>query len=365
VPLSPQAPTLNLPSSERLDDDEGGALRALVYEGPMRMTLRQVDDPQPEAGEILVAVRASGICGSDVHGFAGTTGRRQPPLIMGHEVAGTVAAVGPDIESVAPGDRVVLRSILPCGDCAACRAGRTNVCLRRRSLGIHIPGGYADSVKVPAVMAERLPDAIDWELGPMIEPLAVAMHAVNMTPFEMMDSVVIIGAGTIGLLSLLVARRRGAGTLIVIDLNERRLALARDLGADLALSGADGDVVDAVRAASSGEGAHAVLEAVGLSTTARQSVAMARNGGQVTWVGNLEPKVEIDMQELVARELTVQGAYGSSEEFPLAIAALESMGAEVRRLIERTAPLDDGPRLFGELATGELDAVKVVLTPRA
>jgi L-iditol 2-dehydrogenase len=228
-----------------------------------------------------------------------------------------------------------------------------------------MPGGYADAVKVPAVMAERLPDAVDWDLAAVVEPLSVAMHAVNVAQLEAIDRVVIIGAGTIGLLSLLVARRGGVGTLIVVDVNERRLALATDLGADLALNGADGDVVDAVRAASDGQGADAVLEAVGRGTTARQSLRMARNGGRVTWVGNLEPKVEINMQELVARELTVQGAYGSGEEFPLAIEALEPMAAAVRRLIERTAPLDHGPRLFGELATGELDAIKVVLTPRA
>jgi L-iditol 2-dehydrogenase len=340
-------------------------MRALVYEAPWRMALREVGDPQPGPGEVVVGVYASGICGSDVHGFTGTTGRRQPPLVMGHEVAGTVEAVGEGVTGFLRGDRVVLRSILACGSCSTCRAGRPNICLHRRSLGIHLPGGYAEAVCVPAAMAEPLPDGLDWELAAMIEPLSVAMHAVNLTPFELMDSVVIIGAGTLGLLSVLTARLRGAGTLIVVDVNPRRLAIAEELGAAIALNATETDVQAVVRDATGGHGAGAVVEAVGLEATAAQSISLARAGGHVTWIGNLQPRVELGMQEVVTRELTIQGAYGSNEEFPLAAAALERFGGEVRRLIEHRAPLEDGPRLFTDLANGELDAVKVIVSPRA
>ena len=339
-------------------------MRALVYEAPWQLSLREVDDPRPGPGEAVVSVYASGICGSDVHGFTGATGRRQPPVVMGHEVAGAVAAIGAGVDGVATGDRVAVRSILACGRCATCSAGRHNVCLNRRGLGIHVAGGYADELVVPAAVLVPLPDRLDWDVAAMAEPLSVAMHAMNLTPVQIMGTVVVMGAGTLGLLSMLAARWRGAGTVIVVDVNPRRLALAQELGAHLTVNAADDDVPATVRQATDGRGADAVLEAVGVAATARQSLLVARTGGHVTWIGNLEPAVEIPMQEVVTRELTVRGAYGSNEEFPLAVAALEGLGPEVRRLIEHRAQLEDGPRLFTALANGELDAVKVILAPR-
>jgi L-iditol 2-dehydrogenase len=342
-------------------------VKALVFEGPWEMPLRERPDPQPSAGEVVVSVRAAGICGSDVHGYIGSTGRRTPGVVMGHEASGLVALVGDGVTSVRPGDRVALRSVLSCGECDWCRAGRPNICERRRGLGMHLDGAYAECVKVPEALVASLPDALSFEQGALIEPLAVAMHAVNITPVALMDRVAIIGAGTIGLLTLLAVRLRGAGRTAVTDRSAHRLEMARALGADVAVDVGAGDPVAAVREALGGRGADAVFEAVGSSPTVQQSLSVVRAGGHVTWIGNSEPRVELGMQDLVTKEVTLRGAYayGSDAEFDRAAEALAAGLLDVRPLIERVAGLSEGPGLFREIAEGRLAAVKVILAPES
>ena len=336
-----------------------------MFRGPGEMPVEDRPDPVPGPGEVVVAVRASGICGSDVHGFAGATGRRRIGVVMGHEAAGEVIEVGPDVTSSRVGDRVVLRSILACGRCERCRHGQPNICEARQGLGMHLDGAYAERTLLPEAMLLPLPDTLSYEDGALVEPLAVAMHAVNITPFELMDFVVIIGAGAIGLLTVLAARQRGAGSIIVTDRDPHRLGVARMLGADQTIDVGLTDPIPAVAAATNDRGADAVFEAVGIAATVAQSVAAARPGGQVTWIGNSAPEVELPMQTLVTRELTVRGAYGFVDEFEQAADALAAGWIDARRLIECVAPLEDGPDLFRQLAAGSLSAVKVVLTPNA
>lgn len=338
-------------------------MKALVFTGAGEMPLQERPDPKPGNGEVVVAVRAAGICGSDVHGFLGATGRRRPGLVMGHEASGDVVATGPDVTSAKEGDRVALRSILPCGRCERCRRGQPNICRDRQGMGMHFDGAYAEQVLVPDSLLLPLPDTLSYEHGALIEPLAVAMHAVNRTPFELMDFVVVIGAGAIGLLTLLAARLRGAGSIVVTDVSSHRLEVARALGADLTIDVGSTDPVAAIAAATEGRGADAVFEAVGVGATVAQSLAVARAGGQVTWIGNSAPVVELPMQALVTGELTVRGAYGFVEEFEQAADALAAGWIDVRPLVERVAPLEEGPELFRRLGDGSLAAVKVVLTP--
>jgi L-iditol 2-dehydrogenase len=340
-------------------------MKALVFEGPWKMPLRDRPDPIPSAGEVVVTVRAAGICGSDVHGYIGSTGRRTPGVVMGHEASGVVALVGAGVSSVRVGDRVVLRSLLSCGRCESCLAGLPNVCLRRRGLGMHLDGAYAERVLVPEALVAALPAEVSFDQGAMVEPLAVAMHAVNITPIELMGRVAIVGAGTIGLLTLLAARLRGAGRIVITDRSAHRLEMARALGADVVVDVEAGDPVAAVIAALEGRGADAVFEAVGSSPTVQQSVSMVRPGGQVTWIGNSEPRVELGMQDLVTKELTLRGsyAYGTDREFDRAIEALAAGRINVQPLIEKIAPLEEGSDLFRQMAEGKLPAVKVILAP--
>lgn len=327
------------------------------------MPLEVRHDPKPGPGDAVVAVRASGICGSDVHGFTGSTGRRRVGVVMGHEAAGEIVEVGDGVMSVRSGDRVVLRSILSCGRCDRCVHGQPNVCPDRQGLGMSFDGAYAEQVVVPAALLVPLPDVLSFEGGALVEPLAVALHALAITPLAPEHSVAIVGAGAIGLLTLLAVRRHGAGTVLVTDRDPHRLALARSLGADVVVDVANEDPVAAVLAATGGRGADVVFEAVGIAPTVAQSIATVRPGGQVTWIGNSAPEVPLSMQQLVSRELTIRGAYTFVGEFDEAIAALADGSIDARQLIEHVAPLEDGEDLFRQLAAGSLPAVKVVLTP--
>jgi L-iditol 2-dehydrogenase len=228
---------------------------------------------------------------------------------------------------------------------------------------MQLDGAYAERVAVPEAMADPIPDSLSFEDAALVEPLAVAMHAVDLAPFGPADTVAIVGAGPIGLLTLLAVRRRGAGRILVTDRDPHRLGLARALGADEAIDVAAGDPVERVLAATDGKGADAVLEAVGIAPTVAQSIAIARPGGTVTWVGNSAPEVPVAMQQVVTRELTIRGAYGFVEEFAMAIDALAAGWPDAHRLIERTASLEEGEALFRDLAAGTVPAVKVVLEP--
>lgn len=338
-------------------------MKALVYEGAWQMPLREVPTPAPAPGELLVQVRAVGICGSDVHGYMGTTGRRTPPIIMGHEVSGVVVENGGETTRFRPGDRVVIQPLLTCGVCPNCRSNHSNICLNRGGLGMTRHGAYAEWVSVPESMLHALPDELDWEQGAMVEPLAVALRAVNLTPLSLMDSVIIIGAGPIGLLTLVAARLKGAGVVIMTDLSPHRLELARSLGADVTINVGDSDPLAIVQDHTGGLGASAVIEAVGINATVQQSLALARSGGHITWIGNSQPEVTVNMQSIVTRELTIRGAYGFNDEFTAAIEALRCGRVDIRPLIEKRAPLEAGVELVHSLATGTLDAAKVILNP--
>ncbi len=339
-------------------------MKALVYEGPWQMPLREVPEPEPGPEDVIVAVRAVGVCGSDVHGFTGSSGRRIPPMIMGHEFSGEIHAVGSAVTTHKPGDRVVVQPIITCGQCVNCLAGLPNICINRRGLGMmNTNGAYAELVRVPQQLLYDLPAEVPWEHGALVEPLSVAMHAVNQTPIQLMDTVLILGAGTIGLMTLLACRLKGAGTIIVSDLSAHRLAAARQLGADVAVNPAQEDLGDIVRQYAGPAGAPVVLEAVGVTATARQSLELVRPGGHVTWIGNAAPTVEIPMQQIVTREVTVRGVYAFNVEFGRAIEAIRSGRVDVSPIIERIAPLAEGPQIAHDLAKGTLDAIKVVLKP--
>lgn len=338
-------------------------MRALMYEGPWQMPLRDIPAPDPEPDQVVVAVRAAGICGSDVHGFTGSTGRRTPGIVMGHECSGAIAALGENVAAYAVGDRVVVQPLHRCGSCAMCRSGRGNICQNRTLIGMHTHGAYAEAVSVPQDQLFRLPDDLSYEHGAWAEPLSVALHAVAITPLDLMDTVVVVGAGPIGLLTAQVARRRGAGTIIVTDRNDHRLAVARELGANLVVNIAETDPVAEVQRATDGLGADVTFEAVGITPTVQQALAVTRAGGAITWIGNSAPEVTLNMQQVVTHEITIRGTYGFDREFGQAIELLRTRQIDVEPLIERVAPLDAGPQLFDDLARGTLDSIKVILQP--
>jgi len=343
-------------------------MKALVYTGPLRLEYTDLPDPVPGASEALVRVRAVAICGSDVHGYTGTTGRRIPPVIMGHEASGVIEAVGPGAEARVLGTRVTFDSILWCGDCPRCRAGRTNLCDKRQTFGVSTPsfcrdGAMAEYVVVPTRLLHRLPDAVPFDAGAMVEPAAVGMHAARISGIEPGDLVVVVGAGLIGNLAMQAAKTLGAGVVAIADVVPERLDLARRLGADVVIDSRSDEPATVLEQATGRRAADVVLEAVGIQATIDTATALTRAGGSLTLIGNVRPRIEQDLQGIVSGELTIRGSSASAGEFPDCIERIADGRLRVAELIGRTQPLAEGQQAFDTLHRGKPGLMRIVLHP--
>jgi L-iditol 2-dehydrogenase len=343
-------------------------LKALVYTKPY--SFKYSDFPNPAVGDddVLVRVKACGICGSDVHGFTGKTGRRIPPLIMGHEAAGIVEGLGKNVSGFEKGDRVCFDSTVYCNKCEACRAGFFNRCDKRQVLGVSVPefkrhGAFAEYVAVPWWIVAKIPDELSFVHAALLEPASIGTHAANRAPITNDDTVVVIGAGTIGLFILQAARLRGAARVIAVDINEFRLDIAKKLGADKLINPLKSNLTEAILQETEGKGANVTLEAVGYTKTFADAVSVTRMGGYIVAVGNLEKKAEFDLQQLVAKEHTFTGSYASSGEFRDCIGLVASGRINVRPLISDILPLKKGPDAFDRLLKAEENLLKIVLEP--
>ncbi len=343
-------------------------MKALVLKEYRRFAVEDVPRPRLQPDEVLIRVRACGICGSDVHGMDGSTGRRIPPLIMGHEAAGEIAEVGPAVDGWRPGDRVTFDSTVYCGRCWHCRRGEVNLCDERRVLGVSCAeyrrdGAFAEYVAVPARIVYRLPNNLSFEQAAMAEAVSVAVHAVARTPLPPGSTVAVVGAGMIGLLLIQVLKAAGCGRIIAIDLDEGRLKLARRLGAIVELKAGSPDLVEAVFQLSDGRGVDAAFEVVGVAAALKTAIECVRKGGSVTLVGNLEPRVELPLQAVVTRQLTLIGTCASAGEYPASLELIASGKVDVTEFISATPPLDEGARWFERLHAGEPGLMKVLLKP--
>jgi L-iditol 2-dehydrogenase len=317
--------------------------------------------------DVLVRVRACGVCGSDVHGYDGSTGRRIPPLVMGHEAAGIIERIGSAVADLAPGDRVTFDSTVSCGQCSFCLRGQINLCDRRTVLGVSCGdyrrhGAFAEYVSVPARIVYPLPDALPFEHAALIEAVSVAVHAVGLRPPAPEDRVVVIGCGMIGLLVIQMLRQHGCRSIIGIDIDDHRCTMAMSLGATAVLDGR-GDVPREIQRLTDGRGADHAFEVVGFRETVLAAVRSVRKGGTVTLVGNLAPSVELPLQDIVSRQLTLLGSCASSGEYPACIDLMSSGAIDVAPLISATAPLDEGPAWFERLHRGDGQLMKVILRP--
>jgi len=342
-------------------------MKALLLSRYKHLEIVDLPEPAPASGEVLVRVAACGICGSDVHGYDGSTGRRIPPIVMGHEAAGTVAAWGEGVTGFAKGDRLTFDSTVSCGSCHPCRRGDVNLCDHRQVLGVscteyHRPGAFAEYVAVPSRIVHRLPDNLSFEEAAMLEALSVALHAVRLAPVQTGQTALVVGAGMIGLLLVQVLSNAGCSRIFVADLDQSRLELAHAAGAtDVLVAGTD--PVEAVLKHTKGRGVDVAMEAVGRTETVQASIDSVCKGGTVVLVGNVTPAVTLPLQKVVARQIRLQGSCASAGEYPQAIELLASGGIEVRSLITAVAPLDQGPRWFARLYAREPHLMKVILTP--
>ena len=343
-------------------------MKALVLKEYKKFSFEDVAEPQVQPQEVLVAVKACGICGSDVHGMDGSTGRRRPPIIMGHEASGVIADAGKAVSGWAAGDRVTFDSTIYCGECDYCRDGLINLCDRRRVLGVSCEdyrqnGAFAQFVSVPARILYHVPEGLAFEHAAMVEPFAIALHAVRRSPPALNDAVVVVGAGMIGVALVQALSHTGCGKLIVVDIADDRLSMAALLGATHTLNTSREDPLAGIHEITKGRGADVSFEAVGMTATVDLALRCVRKAGAVTLVGNLAPKIEFPLQVAVTRELTVHGSCASRGEYPACLDMLARGDLKAQPLLSAAAPLAQGAEWFDRLYRKEAGLLKVVLKP--
>lgn len=343
-------------------------MKALIYTKPGGFEFSDFPDPDVGDDDVLIRVKVCGICGSDVQGSTGKTGRRIPPLVMGHEAAGIIEETGRNVKGLQRGDRVCFDSTVYCNKCESCQKGWYNRCERRQVLGVSTSafkrhGAFAEYVAVPWWIVARIPGHMSFVHAALLEPVSIAMHAVNRSPDLSGNTVVVLGAGTIGLFVLQAARLKGAAHVIVADINEFRLNVARKLRANVAVNPVKSDLSETILGETRNKGADVTFEAVGYAKTFRDAVSVTKTGGHVIAIGNLEKMAEFDLQDFIARELTFRGSYASSGEFRDCIELVASGKINVHPLISDVMPLRDGQRAFDRLLKAEENLLKIILEP--
>ena len=344
-------------------------MKALLLTEYSKLEMADLPVPQPAAEEVLIRVEACGICGSDVHGYDGSSGRRIPPLVMGHEAAGTIESVGSAVSNYKKGDRVTFDSTIYCGKCEYCKKGAMNLCGNREVLGVSTPefrraGAFADYVVVPARVLYALPATVSFEEAAMVEPLSVAVHAVALSEIKKGSTALVVGAGMIGLLVLQSLKEAGCSQIIVSDIDDTRLKLARDLGATATINAKTSDAIEEVKKLTQGAGVDTALEAVGSTPTIKAAIESVKRGGTVTLIGNISPTAEIPLQAVVSRQIRLQGSAASAGEYPQAIDLIARGAVTVKPLITAVAPLEDGAQWFTRLHNREANLMKIVLNPK-
>lgn len=318
------------------------AMRALVCDKPGILTLREVEQPVPGPGEARIRVAATGVCGSDVKGYHGTHPEIPAyPIILGHEFAGTVDAIGPGVEGLEPGTRVAVEPLFVCGKCRRCLQGDYHVCVKRELNGHHRPGSFAEWTVSPARFCHPIPDDLDSETAALAEPAAVAVHVANRARPRLGDVAVLMGMGPIGLLVLQTLKLSGC-RVIATDIVDSKVRLAAELGADVALNATERDVGETVADLTEGDGADLVVETAGARQTLAQTVRLVRTGGTVVIVGFTgAPEDPFGVSDVMGKELNVIGSViYAHRDFPDAIRLLSSGAIRGAPLITHRSNLD-------------------------
>ncbi len=343
-------------------------MKALVLEEYNKLVYRDFPDPVVAADEVLVKVESVGICGSDVHGMDGSSGRRIPPIVMGHEASGVITALGKDVTGWSEGDRVTFDSTIYRLNDWYTQKGMYNLSDGRMVLGVSPGdwkrhGAFAEYVNIPHHILHRVPDEVTFTQAAMVEPVAVAAHAVELTPVFWNDTAVVVGSGMIGLFVIQVLRARGCGTIIAVDLEDEKLELAKKLGADVGLNPKKDEIRKEVEALTGGRGADVAFEVVGISETVNSAIGSVRRGATVTLVGNLAPRAEIPLQAVVTQQIRLQGSCAICGEYPAVLDMIARGKINVDAILSAEVPLSEGASWFKRLYNKEPGLIKVVLKP--
>lgn len=343
-------------------------MRSLTLVAYSELEMMESDSPAPGDNEVAIRVAACGICGSDVHGYDGSSGRRIPPITMGHEAAGVVDSVGAGVTRFRKGDRVTFDSTVFCGACSFCLKGDVNLCEHRQVVGVSCreyrrAGAFAELVVVPEHIVYKLPDNLSFPEAAMLEAVAVALHAVRLTEPRCGETALVIGAGMIGLLTAQAARALGFSRVLISDIDGSRLSMAGQLGFTETFLASGEELISRVMSATENLGTDAVFEAVGREETVRGSIDCVRKGGRVTLIGNIRPEVQLPLQKVVTRQIRLQGSAASAGEYPQAMELIANGSIQVKPLISAVAPLEQGAEWFARLHAREQGLIKVILCP--
>jgi threonine dehydrogenase-like Zn-dependent dehydrogenase len=341
-------------------------MKGIVWHGPEQMSVEEMPEPEVEPGTVVVRPTAAGICGSEIEGYLGRMGNRTPPLVMGHEFAGTVTEVGEGADEDLLGRLVAVNPLSSDGTCRLCLAGLTNLCPNRRLVGIHSPGGFAEYTLAPAANVYPLPDGVEARTGALAEPLANGVHAVRLgLAGHFVEHAVVVGAGTIGLMCLQAAVLDGIPEVSVVEPHEARRAQALELGARAAYASGE-EAREALEGPTEGLGADLVIDAVGAEVTRKMAVeVLLRPGGRVVFVGLHADETTLGYHGVVRGQLDLQGSYAyTADDYEQALEWLVEGRAGIGEL-PPVLPLEEGPGAFAELVRGPSERVKVFLAGSA
>jgi (R,R)-butanediol dehydrogenase / meso-butanediol dehydrogenase / diacetyl reductase len=341
-------------------------MKAIVWNGPEEMAVEEVPEPAVESGTVVVRPEAVGICGSEIEGYLGRMGNRTPPLVMGHEFAGTVTEVGEGVDEDLIGREVAVNPLSSDGTCRLCRAGYTNLCPNRRLVGIHSPGGFAEYALAPAQNVYPLPEGVEARAGALAEPLANGVHAVRLgLAGGFVEHAVVVGAGTIGLMCLQAAVLEGIPEVSVVEPHEARREQALELGARAAYASGE-EAREALEGPTEGLGADLVVDAVGAEVTRRMAVeVLLRPGGRAVFVGLHDDATTLGFHDIVRGQLDLQGSYAfTADDYEQALEWLVAGSAGIGEL-PPVLPLEEGPGAFAELVRGPSEQIKVFLAGTA
>jgi L-iditol 2-dehydrogenase len=343
-------------------------MKALVLEEYNKLVYKDVPDPEIKAGEVLVQVKACGICGSDIHGMDGSTGRRIPPLIMGHEASGIIVKTGADVKDWKTGERVTFDStVYPLDDWFTLR-GRYNLSDNREVLGVS-PGTYkrhgafAEYVAIPRHILYRIPENVTFEQAAMVEAVAVALHSINVSGLKPGDSCLVTGAGMIGIFLIKLLKVSGPSVIIAIDINQNRLEPAKAAGADLTFTVSDSSFSDKIKSITKDRGVDVAFDAAGTNDSVNRTIGNVRKGGTAVLVGNITPVIEFPLQKAVTGELKILGSCAICGEYDAVLNYLKTGKITVDDQISAVAPLSDGAYWFDRLHNKKDVPGKVILVP--
>lgn len=336
---------------------------ALVGKGKIEMTVGPV--PEPKADEVLIKVRHCGVCGSDMHNFLeGRTGKRviSYPFVLGHEFAGDVVALGADVTNVQVGDRVCVEPGAACGHCEYCRIGRYNLCEHMRFLSAYPNvGSMQDYVVFPARNCFKLPDNLDTIDGAMIEPLAVGLHAANRGNVKWGDTVLIIGSGCIGIMTVLACKAKNATNIIAVDVFDNRLAKAKELGATATINSRTEDVAARVAELTGGRLADVVFECAGRPETFNMACDAVRPGGAIVTEGNISEPLQMNHVLINMKEIDIKCMFRYVNVYPVALRLISSGEINIKGLQPKIFPFDKTPEAFDCAINDGKSVLKCVL----